>query len=430
VFRARFTCSALSVVLVLLILVTAAGCSKKDQPLSPSSAIPPVSVSSLAASTPAAAVPLFKPATVTPSSLSAAAAPSSRPVIPTPTPAGAVLKLKTISFVDKEGTGTEAFKLLIPSDWQYEGGVKWVLDNAGMPAVSQFRVWNPKGTEEFRVFPNQAFFWTNNQLTSSLFPVGSKYYGNEVLAPLKPLQALKDIVIARFLPNVQGLKVISEQDISNLVNPPGTAAPSALQAPVQAGKIRIEYVENGKSFEDEIYCVVEATSFPVQSMFGTTTNTLWGVNYISSFRAEKGKLDANTKLFQTISRSVQINPQWFNTYVQVIEYLIKMNIQQIKSVGELGSIIAQTGSQIRQENLDLYNQREAVNDQISNQFSQVIRGVDSYYNPLEENNVELPSGYDNVWVNNLGEYVLAENSSYNPNIGGNQNFQKLELAKK
>jgi hypothetical protein len=304
------------------------------------------------------------------------------------------------------------------------------MDNPAMPAVSQFRVWNPKGTEEFRVFPSQAFFWTDNQLTSTLFPVGSKYFGNEVMAPLKPVEALKQIVIARLLTNVQGLKIVSEQDISNLVNPPGTTTPSALQTSIGAGKIRIEYIDNGKTIEDEIYCVVEATYFPVQTMAGMKTNIMWGVNYISSFRAEKGKLDANSKLFQTISQSVRLNLQWFNTYVQVIEYLIKMNIQQIKSIGELGSIIAQTGSQIRQENLDLYNQKEAMNDRVSNQFSQVIRGVDSYYNPLEDKNVELPTGYDNVWVNPLGEYVLAENSSYNPNIGGNQNFQRLDLAKK
>ncbi len=301
------------------------------------------------------------------------------------------------------------------------------MDNPAMPAVSQFRVWNPKGTEEFRVFPNPAFFWTDNELTLALFPVGSKYFGNEVMAPLKPVEALRDIVIARFLPNVQGLKIISEQDISNLVNPTGATIPSVLQTSTQAGKIRIEYIENGKTIEDEIYCVVEATFFP---MSGGTTNIMWGVNCISSFRAEKGKLDANAKIFQTISRSVKLNLQWFNTYVQVIEYLIKMEIQQIKSIGELGSIIAQTGSEIRQENLDLYNQWEAMNDRVSNQFSQYIRGVDSYYNPLEEKNVELPTGYDNVWVNNLGEYILAENPSYNPNIGGNQNFQRLELAKK
>jgi hypothetical protein len=164
-------------------------------------------------------------------------------------------------------------------------------------------------------------------------------------------------------------------------------------------------------------------------MSGMTTNTMWGVNYIGSFRAEKGKLDASSKILKTISDSVTLNLEWFNKYVQVIEYLIKMNIQQIKSMGQLGSIIAQTGEEIRQENLDLYYEREATNDRISNQFSEYVRSVDSYFNPLEEKNVELPTGYDNVWVNNLGEYVLSDNPNYNPNVGNNQNYQRLEKAK-
>jgi hypothetical protein len=55
--------------------------------------------------------------------------------------------------------------------------------------------------------------------------------------------------------------------------------------------------------------------------------------------------------------------------------------------------------------------------------------VDTYFDPLEGKTVELPAGHDSVWVNNPGEYVLAENPSYNPNIGGNQNFQWIERAK-
>jgi hypothetical protein len=96
----------------------------------------------------------------------------------------------------------------------------------------------------------------------------------------------------------------------------------------------------------------------------------------------------------------------------------------------LGSIIAQTGSEIRQENLDLYNQREAMNDRVSNQFSQYMRDVEPYYDPVSRQNVELPTGYDNAWVDNSGQYVLSDNPNFNPNIGGNQNFQRLETAKK
>jgi hypothetical protein len=340
-----------------------------------------------------------------------------------------IMKLKTISFVDKQGIGTEAFKILVPVDWKYEGGVIWVMDSPTMPAISQFRIWNPAGTEQFQVFPNQAFFWTDNPLTMELFPIGSKYFGSEVREPLSPVAALKAFVIPRFRSSVQDYKLVNEQDISDIVAAASAGVQSTLPTSKGAGKIRIEYSENGKTMEEEIYSVVEATYIPLQTIYGPKTNIMWGVNYTGSFKAEKGKLDTNAKILQTISDSVTLNLQWFNKYVQVVEYLIKMNIQQIQSTGQLGSIIAQTGSEIRQENLDLYNLREATNDRISSQFSEYVRGVDSYYNPLEEKNVELPTGYDNVWVNNSGEYILADNPNYNPNVDNNQSFQRLEKTK-
>jgi hypothetical protein len=377
--------------------------------------------------------------TSSPPATSTSAASGSRTTVTTPSSqpgkatanntSGNLIKLKTISFIDQQGIGTEAFKLLIPTDWEYEGGVEWLLDNPTMPAISQFRVWNPNGTEQFEVLPNQAFFWTDNPLTSQLFPPGSKYFGNEVKQPLGPVEALKEIVIPRFRPEIQGLKIINEEDIADIVNQSGSQSQSALPTSTEAGKIRVEYTENGKALEEEIYCVVEATYIPLQTMYGTKTNIMWGVNYIGSFRAEKGKLDASAKIFQTVSDSVTLNLKWFNKYVQVVEYLIQMQIQQIESVGQLGSIIAQTGDEIRQENLDLYYQREEMNDRVSTQFSETIRDVDSYFNPLEDKNVEVPTGYDNVWVNGNGEYVLSDNPNYNPNIGNNQNFQRLEKAK-
>ncbi len=345
------------------------------------------------------------------------------------TDTGNILKFKTVSFVDKQGIGIEAFKVLVPTDWQYEGGVDWVMDSPTMPAISRFRIWNPAGTEQFQVFPNQGFFWTDNSLTAQLFPAGSKYFGSEVKEPVSALNALKQIVIPRFRSNVYNLRFVTEQDITNIINSSQNSKPTAVPTSTEAAKVRAEYVENGKTIEDELFCVVEASYIPLQTIYGPRTNIMWGVNYIASYKAEKGKLNNSAKILKTISDSVTLNLKWFNTYVQVVEYLIKMNIQQIQSIGQLGSIIAQTGREIREENLNLYQQREAVNERISSQFSEYVRGVDSYYNPLEQKNIELPSGYDNVWVDNSGNYVLTDNPNYNPNIGNNQNFQKLEKAK-
>ncbi len=76
--------------------------------------------------------------------------------------------------------------------------------------------------------------------------------------------------------------------------------------------------------------------------------------------------------------------------------------------------------------MQAYNQRQVVNDRIAENFSQYIRGIEEYYNPIENKTVKLPTGYQNIWTNNLGEYILSDNPNFNPNIGSNINWQKIE----
>ena len=169
-----------------------------------------------------------------------------------------------------------------------------------------------------------------------------------------------------------------------------------------------------------MYAVFESFSFPMQSMFVTQTNTMWGVGYIFSFKSDKGKLDEQTKLFQTIVSSFRLSPRWFSKYNQVVEYLIQQQIRQIQSVGELSRIISRTHNEISDMMMETYNNRQQVYDRLSENFSQHIRGVDEYYDPVEQRRVELPSGYNEGWVNGLGEYILSDNPNYNPNVESNQ----------
>lgn len=340
---------------------------------------------------------------------------------------GTTVRFKTVKYIDKQGIGIEAFRFLMPSDWNFEGGIRWVLDNPGMPAVADLRVKNPKGREEFEVFPNQAFFWTNNQMVLSTFPIGSRYFGNEVRPPIQPIEALRNIVIPRFRGNVTELRIISQQPLPELAKALGAGKPQpGVTTSADAAKIRIEYKKNGVPMEEEIYGVVESFSYPLQTMYGVATNIHWVADYLFSFKAEKGKLDANTKTFQTIAYSFRLNPQWFNKYNQVIEYLAQMQIKRIRHIGEISRIISQTHREISDSMLQSYYQRQAVHDKIADNFSQYIRGVDKYYNPIEQKNVELPSGYNNVWTNPSGEYILTDNPNYNPNVGSTRNWQRIE----
>jgi len=342
----------------------------------------------------------------------------------------ATVKFTKFSYQDTQGIGTEAFSMLVPAGWQFKGGIQWLLDNPAMPAAAAFTVRNPQGKEEFEVFPNQSFFWTTNQMLLSTLPSGSRYFGAEVRPMVGPLPALKEIVLGRFRQNVQGLKVVTEQPLPDLAKALGAGAQAqqGITTSASGGKIRIQYAKGGVPMEEEIYAVVESISFPIRSMTGMVTNTNWYVDYAFSFKTEQGKLDSQAKTFQTIINSFRVNPQWFNKYNQVVEHLIQGQIKHIQSVGQLSRIISQTHNEISDMMMDSYNQRQQVYDRISDNFSQYVRGVDKYYDPLEGKAVELPAGYDNAWANSLGEYIVSENPNYNPNIGSNQNWQKIERA--
>lgn len=338
------------------------------------------------------------------------------------------MRFRTFKYVDAQGIGIEAFRVLIPSDWKFEGGIRWILDNPGMPAVASFRIYNPNGAEELEVFPNQAFFWTDNPTLLQTFPVGTRYFGNEVRPIVEPLQALKGIILPRFRGKADGLRIVIGEPLPDLARSlgAGTRTQPGAGTTAEGAKIRIEYQRGGRWMEEELYGLVESISFPIQSMFGAFTNTNWYADYLFSFKAEKGTLDANSKLFQTMASSFQVNPQWFNKYNQVVEYLIQRQIQQIRSIGELSRIISQTHNEISDMMMRSYTQRQEVYDRVAENFSQHIRGVDQYYSPVEQKPVELPSGYRQAWTNSLGEYILSDQEDFNPNIGSNQTWQKME----
>ena len=335
------------------------------------------------------------------------------------------MRFRTEVCIDRTGTGTEAFRMLVPADWKFDGGINWILDNPGMPATAWLRASHPSLPEELEVFPNQSFFWTDNPMNQQMFPPGSKYFGAEVRTPVGPVQALKTIVLRRFRRSAQNLSVVREERLPDLAASLGVSSHQPGMG-ADGGKIRVRYKREGTVLEEELYALVESFSIPIQSMYGNFTNRLWTVSYIVSVKAPRGQLDSLGAMFRTMASSIRVNPQWMNTYAQVVSFLIQNQMRQIRNAGELSRIISQTHREISDDMMRSWEERQGVYDRLSERFSQNIRSVDEYYDPVSERSVELPSGYRNAWVNGLGEYVIAEQEDYNPNIGSNQNWQRME----
>jgi len=338
------------------------------------------------------------------------------------------LRLKKYTYIDLQGTGIEAFSFLMPSDWEFEGGMQWILDNPAMPSVTAFNVYNPNGKEQFEVFPNHCFFWSSNQQLLNMFPPGSRYFGSIVMQPVSAQMALRNIILPEQRNGFSGLKVIKDENVPELPKALGVGQQTQgyLSPEATGAKLRVSYIKDGATLEEEFYAVVETISFPVQSMYGTFYNTIWYIDYIFSFKAEKGKLESNTKIFQTITSSFKLNPQWYAKYSNVIEYLAQQKISQIKSVGEFSRMLSRMSDQMSEEKMQQFKARGDVYDEVSQKFSDNTLGIERYYDPHEGREVELPSGYNHVWSNNNGEYILNDNPNFNPNTDSNLHWEPLK----
>ena len=346
---------------------------------------------------------------------------ASVPVTETPSVVKGV-RFKPLVINDPQGTGLELFRMLAPVGWSWRGGANWVLDNPGMPATVSFQLWNPQGAEAFEILPNMNFFWSSGPM---LTPIGSRHFGAEVRPPMSVREALRTLLLPRYRGSMSGVSILGEEPQPDL--PRIAKSDAAISGgSAEGARIVIRYTWQGMTFDEALYGMVEVYRAPMQSMFGTSELLFWFLDFLFSFRAAAERLEASSTLFTSMMRSFRLNPQWYAAYQSIIQYLAQRQIERIQHIGQIGQMLAQTGEQMREQNLQGWYAKQEAWDRIATDRSRSIRGVDGYFDPHREEVVELPSGYGHAWANNLGEYIVTEDPNFNPNIGSNLHWEAME----
>jgi hypothetical protein len=327
-------------------------------------------------------------------------------------------------------TGMEAFRLLIPKGWQAQGQITW-SPNPALPAQARFRFSHPNGTGEFNLFPTQAYFWTNNRLFLTTNPPGTLRFNTLVMNPIDLHTAFTKVIIPQSRPGMTGIKVIKTSEVPELANIARGQPVQGLRSYASAGKMRIQYQENGRPIEEEIYAAVSqfVTDLPGSALGPGYFINYWYIDYVFSFKAEKGSFDSLAKVFQTMIYSMKVNPLWFAKVANVKEMMFQKIIRGIKEIGRIGDMVARAGSEMRESQMRDWERRQQANDRVIRNFTDNIRGVERFNDPFAEKEVELPSGYGRAFANNLGEYIVTDSPSYNPNIGSNLHWEEMTLSK-
>ena len=111
-----------------------------------------------------------------------------------------IIRFRPFSVRDPQINNVEALRLLVPEDWDVQGGVLWRHDRAIL-ATAVLRVHNPKSSEEINFLPLEQFAQAKPGWG---FGIGSIYLGSELQPAMDPQTFVARIVVPRYRREMSG----------------------------------------------------------------------------------------------------------------------------------------------------------------------------------------------------------------------------------
>ncbi|HLW75357.1 MAG TPA: hypothetical protein VKS01_00205 [Bryobacteraceae bacterium] len=354
-------------------------------------------------------------------------------------------RMKLVKVLDNEGfgQGVEAARLLVPADWKIEGGVHWVGGQLGCPSniiQVSFKATAPDGVTGIEFGPG--YSWASNsdpQGMRIIQQLAAQKQGCDGGPVVGPIDYLRGRILQKYRP---GARILGSEPLPDLTREKTDAmmrtyGPLVRQgtmraAKAEAGSVHISYTQNGQPVEEWISTTIDTLVSPTinsaammrgQMVYRESSFSLSSEGFFAA-RAPMGKFDK--KLAATIIASTRPNPQYQEA---VGNFLLSMAKIQQKGAMDRQKIWHDAQQQISSTINDSYRRQQAAQDRAAEQFDQTIRGVETYVNPGTGEKVELTGGYNNAWVNGLGEYILSDSAGFNPNAALKGNWQQLNHAK-
>ena len=366
-----------------------------------------------------------------------------RPAAPRSTPGG-VMRMRLVRIMDTQGFGgpVEVARLLVPSDWQVEGGVTWAQGMTRCPqniVQARWRAHSSDGLTGFEILPQYAWVWSDDQFSQQSMQNSA---ANNMGCDANPLVNPGDFLSHMVLPRVrQGMRVIAAEPLPGLAEAErqkiaSTYAPLVQQGylrgfRVEAGRVRAQYQLNGQPVDEWMSATIQTIAAPSAStaglMNGNTAMTqnnfqVMAYNVVGTW-APARQLEAHARLFATMLTSLRGNPQ----YAAAVGAWLR-NVANIQREGAMDrqKIWREAQDYISNSIQQTYRENQVVQDRMAEQFGQTIRGVESYIDPRSNEKVELVGGYTSAWSNGKGEYILAESPNFNPATELHEDWREMK----
>lgn len=351
--------------------------------------------------------------------------------------AGSYLVMKKVQIT---GTGLDAahekvpaIDLMIPSNWKLQGGVVFGGSPTGCFSdifATHLRASSPDESTFFQAGPDYSWQYADdpsvlkslNDPNMRALGVGGKPC--PVAKPMKAEDYIRQNILKLYPSGTTVVSVAPFPELNEIVRkrqglPPGNGNAGATRT--EAIRVRLAYQKDGKDVEDWVAVAVVVNIYPAGrgSFYDSHATSL------VEFAAPKGKLDANDKLFQVMVSSIQPEPSWVTYSGGVVAKLYQAQAQKVATINQM---IAQFNMHAAQTiNGVTANAISGANASVFH-ADQNIRGVQTFRDPTTGKTQELSNLYDHAWQNGSGEYIMSNDSSFNPNEVASGNWSELQAV--
>jgi hypothetical protein len=344
-------------------------------------------------------------------------------------PVGSYAEKHTVKYrkhvvMDRQGLGIEAFRLLIPEGWHFQGGVNWLSNSLQLTQIA-FKVSSPDNSAWFEVFPEMLFFFSSD-------PNANAFYGQtrRVHPPVNAAVYLEQLFLPGFRAGIPGFRVTKRKQLPDLAqnemmnyryqqtqNPYLAQLTRGASFQFDAASLTMEYQQRNHTIEETICAVVAYTQA------GMINN--WGPMRQTSLCALKEIKQRMSPILCVISNSFQVNPLWEYKISQIYYTMTQQQQQMLRSIGELSRYISRSNDRISDALYQSYKQRDAIYDRVFDNWSDANRSVDTYQDPINGVEVEVPNIYEKAWTDG-NDYIFTDDRFLDPNQNSGANWTPLK----
>lgn len=327
-----------------------------------------------------------------------------------------VQKFSLMTIRDPGVNDIAAVQVMVPQGWPMNGRVKW-LPEYSVATNLELVLSDPKSGMSIQWLPTQSFTFMPNAPVP--MQPGTNYMGRVWMQPIDDPARFVQWFYAQTLPHLRGAKFVAGEDFPNQakfylaqMNAPG-------EKHVRTVRMRYEFnARDGQLWEEDVFLTLAFTSSPAL--------VFWDVFAAHSVRGPKGSLDQMGSVTRAVLNSTQFTPEWL-AKLNVVKQLFTQGLQQMNRDSVIrGQKLAEYHEHVSRLTQQIHEDRIKSMDTRNEAFREVLGGVQNYKDPFQSQPVYLPAGYKEYWANSKGEYVLSEQTGYNPNVGSTTEWRKIE----